>query len=133
MPTQYYDVPSRKVRRRFFGILYVQLDEVRARKWNSESMITFQSVILKHDQDVNNPRNICTFILLRLDSWNYGAFDKLVKDTFNTATGCLEKSRGMIQTKEQRHRTFLIIVLKRKLREAVQFFCEREKGGVLQP
>ena len=42
------------------------------------------------------------------------------------------KSRG-IQTEEQHHRTLSRIVLKRKFCEAVQFFCDREKGRVLQP
>ena len=34
---------------------------------------------------------------------------------------------------EQRHRTFSNILLKGKLRKAVQFVCGREKGGVFQP
>ena len=46
--------------------------------------------------------------------------------------GYLGKARG-IQMKEQRHRTFLNLVLKLKLREAVQFICDRGKEGVLQP
>ena len=55
-----------------------------------------------------------------------------MKDTFKYSMGYLEKSRG-IPTEVQRHRTFKNLVLKLKLREAVQFVCEREKGGVLQP
>ena len=45
MTTQRYDVPYRKVGRRFVGILSVELDLVRARKWNTEMVILFQSVI----------------------------------------------------------------------------------------
>ena len=37
------------------------------------------------------------------------------------------------QTMEERHQTFSNLVLKVKLRKAVQFVCERKKGGVLQP
>ena len=46
--------------------------------------------------------------------------------------GYLGKYRGT-QTTEERHQTFLNLVLKGKLFEAVQFVCDREKGGVLQP
>ena len=42
MLTQCYDVQSSKVRRIFFGILSVELDEVRAINWNSDRVIVFQ-------------------------------------------------------------------------------------------
>ena len=46
LPTQRYDAPSGKVGKIFVGILSVELDGVCARKWNNESVIVFQSVIL---------------------------------------------------------------------------------------
>ena len=46
--------------------------------------------------------------------------------------GYLGKARGS-QTEEQCHRTLSNLILKGKLREALQFICDREKGGVLQP
>ena len=46
MPTQCYDAPSGKVGKIFVGILSVELDGVRARKWNAERVIVFQSIIL---------------------------------------------------------------------------------------
>ena len=52
--TQRYDAPSGKVRKKFVGILYVELDRVRARKWNTKRVIVFQSVILQRAQGVNN-------------------------------------------------------------------------------
>ena len=55
-----------------------------------------------------------------------------MKGTYNSDMGYLGKSRGT-QMDEQCHRTFSNLVLKGKLRKAVQFFCDREKGGVLQP
>ena len=54
MTNQRYNVLSRKVERIFFGILSVELDGVRARNWNSERVIMFQSVILQCAQGVNN-------------------------------------------------------------------------------
>ena len=92
----------------------------------------FQYIILQHAQGVNNSAKICNPTLFRLDYWNHGSFDKLVKDTYNSAMGYLGKARGN-QTEEQCHRTLSNLVLKGKLREAVQFVCGRKDGGVLQP
>ena len=51
---QCYDAPSGKFGKIFVGILYVELDRVRARKWNVERVVVFQSVILQRTQGVNN-------------------------------------------------------------------------------
>ena len=127
MPTQLYDVQSVKFGRRFVRTLSVDLENVRSRKWNSEKMIFFQSVILQRSQGVNNYKHIHSRILFLLKFWNHGAFDKLVKVAFNAATGYLGKACG-VQTEEQRHRTFSNLVLKGKLREAVRFFRAWQTG-----
>ena len=46
MPTQQYDAPSRKVGKRYVGILSVELDGVCTRKWIAERVIIIQSIIL---------------------------------------------------------------------------------------
>ena len=72
------------------------------------------------------------FFYGRLGLWNRGAFDELINDTYNSVIGYLEKTHGN-KTTEERHRTFLNLVLKGKLRKAVQFICDREQGGGLKP
>ena len=74
-----------KVGRTFFATLSVELDEVRARKCNSERLIMFQSVFLQRVQGVNNSKHICAHIMCKLSLWNREAFDELVNDTFNVA------------------------------------------------
>ena len=91
-----------------------------------------QSVILQRDQGVNSSAQICKRILFLLDYWNHEAFDELLKDTYNLAMGYMGKACA-IQTGEQCHRNFSNLAQKEKLSEAVQFICDREKGGVLQP
>ena len=59
MPTQLYDAPSGKVRKRFVVILSVELDGVHSRKWNAEKVIVSHSVILKCAEGVNNSAQIC--------------------------------------------------------------------------
>ena len=88
IPTQRYDVLSRKFGRRFVGTLSVDLDGVRYQKWNSEQVIyIFKTVILQRSKGINNPKQIHARILFPLDFWNCRAFDKLLKETFNGATG----------------------------------------------
>ena len=58
MPTQRYDAPYGKVGTIFVGILYVKLDQARARKWNAERVIVFQSVFLQRTQGINNSAQI---------------------------------------------------------------------------
>ena len=72
IPTQRYDPPSGKVGKIFVGILSVELDGIRARKWNAERVIVFQSVILQRAQGVKNYAQIRKRILFRLDLWNRG-------------------------------------------------------------
>ena len=67
VPTQCYNASSRKVGNRFVVILSVELDGVRARKWNADRVIVFQSVILQLAQGVNNSAQIRKHILFRLD------------------------------------------------------------------
>ena len=118
MPTQRYGAPSGKVRKRFVGILSVELDRVCSRKWNVERVIIFQSVILQRAQGINNSAKIRKHILFQLNCWNQGEFDKPVKYTYNSALVYLGKYRGN-QTEEQRHRTFSNLVLKGKFRKAI--------------
>ena len=132
MTTQRYDPPFSKVGKRFLGILSVELDGVRARNWNAQRVIVFQSVILQHAQVVNNSAQIWNHILFWLDLWNCGSFDKLVKDTYNFAMGYLVKACRS-QTTEERHRTFSNLLLKGGFHEAVRFVCYREKGVFFQP
>ena len=124
MPIQRYDKPSKKVGNIFLVILYVEIDRVRSRKWNSERVIVFQSVILQCAQGVDNSAKIRNRILFQLDLWNRGAFDDLMKDIYNSAMGYLRKSCGS-QTMEELHREFLNLVLEGKLREAVHFVYDR--------
>ena len=54
-----------------------------------------------------------------------------MENTYNFAMVYLGKACGN-QMEEQRHRTFSNLILTGKLSEAIQFVCDREKGGVLQ-
>ena len=122
----------RKSRKNIFATLSVKLDGIRARKWNSKRVIIFLLVILQRAEAVNNAKHICTRIQFWLYFWNRGAFEKLAKDTFNTASVFLGKA-CRIQSKDQHHHKFLKLVLKGKLHEVVIFFCIQETGEFFNP
>ena len=70
--------------------------------------------------------------MFQLNLWNRGAFDELVKDTYNSDMGYPGKARGS-QTTEERHITFSNLALKVRLWEVLRFVCDIEKGVVSQP
>ena len=55
MPTQRYNASSGKVRKIFVGILSVELDGFRARKWNAERVIVFNLTSNAH-KALTSPR-----------------------------------------------------------------------------
>ena len=71
LPTQRYNVPSRKFGRKIVTTLSVELNGIQDWKWNSERVIVFQLVILQRSQDVNNAKNIRAHTVLNqlLELW----------------------------------------------------------------
>ena len=82
-------------------------------------------VILQRVQLVTVANNICTQVDAWLDSWNSGAFNKLVCEFCIAATGYMGRARGN-QNSEQCHCTFLKLVIRGKFREAFRFIYERD-------
>jgi hypothetical protein len=113
-------------------MLAAELEGVTSRKWNSERFIVFQMVILQRAKGVTKAGDIKRRLSTRMDSWEEQKFDMLVQDTERTALAQLAKSRGG-STPEQRAKTYNRLILQGKLRAAVRWLTEREKGGVLLP
>ena len=68
----------------------------------------------------------------RLDAWEAGSYMILVEDTLRSSTQYLT-TVCREETVEHRAKTFHGLVLRGKLRTAVRWITEREKGGVLLP
>ena len=132
MPPRRYDAPSGKVGRRYVHALALELRGIRDRRWNSERFIVFQSVTLQRARHVTASRDIRRRIKKLLDAWEAGRFTMLVEDTLRSSTQYLTAVRRE-ETAEHRAKTFHGLVLRGKLRTAVRWITEREKGGMLQP
>ncbi len=132
LPAQRYNAPGGPVGRRFVRMLAEEMSGIRSRKWNSERFIVFQMVILQRSKGVTKAGDIKKRLSNRMDSWEANKFDMLVQDTERTALGQLASRRGR-DTPEQRAKIYNRLVLQGKLRTAVRWLTEREKGGVLLP
>ena len=75
-------------------------------------------------------KNIFDRITSRLYLCNKGFYNELIQDFYGTAASYSGKARGN-QNWEQRHHTFTNLIMRGKLREAVQFICDQETGGFL--
>ena len=106
--------------------------EARRLRSRTLSGIFFQMVILKNVQLITGARNITALIDDGIDSWNRGAFDKIVCESYAAAIDYLGRSHGN-QNAEQRHRTFSNLFQRGKLRDDVIFFYKWETGGILKP
>jgi hypothetical protein len=128
LPTQRYAAPKGAVGKRFVTLLATELAGIVQRKWNSERFLVFQSVILQKAKGVRGSGAIRARITNRLNSWEEGKFDMLVQDSERSALSQLSRLQGNV-TREQREKTYARLVLQGKVRAAVRYVTEREKGG----
>ena len=87
---------------------------------------------LQRARRVTASQDIRRRIERRLDAWEAGRYKILVEDTLRSPTEYFTAVRRE-ETAEHRAKTFHGLVLRGKLRTAVRWMTEREKGGVLQP
>ena len=124
LTTQHYDVPSGQVKKIFVSTLAAYFDGIRDWKWNADWAINFQTVILQRIHLVTGTKNILAQIITRITLWNIGELDKVLNNFYATDTGYLgipNRNKNV----EHCHCAYLNIFLRRKLCEAVIFFCEQ--------
>jgi hypothetical protein len=131
-PSKAYDVPFGAAGKRFVRMVAKLLDGVRTRKWNAETFIVFQMVVLQRTRDVRCSRGIRRWIAWRMDAWEEGNFAMLVQDTERTMAANLTHKQG-ITMEEQRAKTFHGKMLRGDVCGSVRYLTEREKGGILLP
>ena len=128
LPPQRYDVPSGKIGRLFIQALTQELTGVVERSWNSERFLVFPAVILQRSPTVKRARDIQSRIENRLEAWAQNKFDMLVQDTSRTSISLISTTRRSM-TDEHISKTYTRLVLQGKLRSAVRFVTDRDKGA----
>ena len=124
---QCYDVPSGKIGRLFVAALTRELEGVVERSWNSERFLVFPAVILQRSPSAKRARDIRRRIEYRLQAWAEGKFNMLVEDTSRTSISLISTKRRSMSD-EQIAKTYTRLVLQGKLRSAVRFVTDRDKG-----
>ena len=84
MTARKYGTPGGKVRRIFVRDIRDELQGVHTCRWNADNFIVFKPVILRHAHNVTIDPEIRQRIGKRLDAWEKGQNQILVKDTAYT-------------------------------------------------
>ena len=111
--------------------LIYKLRGVRERRWNTKIFIVSQALILQGARLVTGVQEIRQRIGKHLDAWEAGQHQMLVEET---ACTCDQYLYAYLhdESEEHRPRTFYSLVLRAKLRTAVFWVIELEKGGAMQ-
>lgn len=132
LPPQSYDVPKGSVGRAFVDAYTKLLRGALERKWNSERLVVFCSVVLQRERGISGAKAIRQRISQRMDLWEKGHWEALVEDTVRTNLRLRANSTENTDEETVR-RVYCRLLLQGKVREAVRFLSGRIKGGVLQP
>ena len=86
MPSQRYEAPCGKVKRRYVNALVMELRGGCERRWNLERFIVCQTVTLQRVRHATASWEICRRIEKRLDTWEAEHYKMLVEDTLRSCT-----------------------------------------------
>ena len=131
LKTTHYDVPSKRVGRRFVDTFAIELQGVKDGKWNSERALVFPKLILQNTPEIKSAGDIRRRIEQRMDLWDQGKFASLLDD-IEAEVGKRMPSRKP-RDKETRARAYNARVLSGRVRSAVRQLTDRSGGGILQP
>ena len=130
IPTQRYDVPSGRIGNPYVGIILVELDGIWNRHWNAERVIFFRQLF--YSASIRCPSqeiyvNGLNHILTCGPTVSTISYYRIPTERWDNIQGMI------VGTKHRRNVIVILpnLVLRRKLRKAVHFICQRETGGVL--
>ena len=92
----------------------------------------FMSMILQTSPDVKGTSNIRKGIKNRIANWIDKKFQVLASSTVLCAEAQMNRIRGIVTIKE-RAKIFSALICRGKMRAAIRYAGEREKGGILMP
>lgn len=91
LPVSRYLLPSKSGGKPFIDQLSREVKGIIERKWNSEKMLVFCSVILQRAKDIKGSGPVRQRIKTRLEWWSQGRFKMLVEDTVRAAHALARK------------------------------------------
>ena len=129
-----YHLPNGNVGRKFVETLAQEIDLVAEKKTNSERLIVYQVLILQREALVSKSADVRRLIGKRLEMWENGLYDALMHDaercdrTFGHGNNARRQEQECALTERIFHR----LMIEGKVRSAVRWITERERGGLLK-
>ena len=99
-------------------------------KWNMERPLCFIVSMLQVTLDIKGTEKVRYRIIQYITKWKVGKYQILISSTVLCALANLRCKRRQISIKE-RVKVFSSLVCRSKVRAAIRYVCERDKGGVL--
>ena len=129
-----YHLPGGRIGKKFVETLAGEVDLVAEKKTVSERLIVFQVLILQRDALVKKSSDVRRLIERRLHMWEEGLYDALLHDAerCDKACGRGNEERRRQQAKQHTERVFHRLMIEGKVRSAVRWITERERGGLLR-
>jgi hypothetical protein len=109
-----------------------EISAVAEGRYPSERPITLICVILQRECKIKKDADICRLISKRLELWEKGEFDLLVQEAVRANCSFGEGGSKRLEDKNHEASVFNRLMMLGKVRSAVRWITEREKGGVLQ-
>ena len=97
-----------------------------------ERVLCFKSMVLQTSSDIKGTANVKRRIKQRIVEWNEGKFDMLGSSTIMCAEAQMSRKQNELNEKE-RDKVFSCMISRGKIRAAIRYVSEREKGGILMP
>jgi hypothetical protein len=135
-PAQVFDAVGGHVGSRVVDAVTREVELLAAGKEPSDRLHVFLRVLTQRVDGVKGWKDTRRVLQRRLDDWEAGRVDKLVQETLRASAvyrGRTSRSQPTAANDEHTRRVFCRLIEEGKVRAAVRFLAERDKGGVLHP
>ena len=111
-----------------------ELSFLTAGKEHSDRVLCFSRLLLQREKMVTKTKDVRMLVERRLRSWINEEFDALMSEAIRCGKQrCHQHKKDVGSDEEHTIKIFSRLIIQGKLRAAVRWITERDKGGVLHP
>jgi hypothetical protein len=136
VPAQAFNVVGGHIGGRVVDAVTREVELLATGKEPSDRLNVFLRVLTQRVDGVKGWNDTRRVLQRRLEDWEAGNFDKLVQETLRASAlfkSRVHRSQPSGADSEHTQRVFCRLIDEGKVRAAVRFLAERDKGGVLHP
>ena len=135
-PAKSFDVIGGHIGRKLIDILIKEIQLLSSGQMPSDRLHVFLRVLTQKVNGVKGWKEIRRVIQRRLEDWEEGNIEKLIQETLRASISLrsnINHNQAKSTNEEHTQRVFCRLIWEGKVRAAVRFLAERDKGGVLHP